>query len=285
MNTKLLLAVAASIGFASAASAADLAARTTYTKAPDYVPAQVFSWTGFYVGGNFGGVFTGNDTFTAADPTDSFGLNALAPASTVGRGAGETAGVQLGYNWQVTPNVLLGIEGGFSGAALKFSSEAHPLLKTNGDIVDNSNFTATESVRSLASIRGRFGFVSGDWLFFGTAGWAWADTTMGGDITCPPGGCHAVPLHAPFNGSFTRSGATFGGGIDYHVPKSQWILGLEYVRYNLGGASGNGFTTELFTGATNGVFSCAAGTACVNYGSSSLNLNEVKFSASYKFGG
>ena len=109
----------------------------------------------------------------------------LAPASTVGRGAGETAGVQLGYNWQVTPNVLLGIEGGFSGAALKFSSEAHPLLDTGGGVIANSNFTATELVRSLASVRGRFGFVSGDWLFFGTAGWAWADTTMGGDVTCP----------------------------------------------------------------------------------------------------
>jgi outer membrane immunogenic protein len=277
MNTKLLLAAVASIGFASAASAADLAART-YTKAPEYVPTQVFSWTGFYVGGNFGGVFTGNDTFTAADPTDGFGL-AMAPASTVGRGAGETAGVQLGYNWQVTPNILLGIEGGFSGASLKFSSEAHPLLDTGGGILANSNFTATESVRSLASVRGRFGFVSGDWLFFGTAGWAWADTTMGGDATFPPNG-DITPVHAPFSGSFTRSGATFGGGIDYHVPRSQWILGLEYVRYDLGGASGSGTPTNLFTGTSFGT--CPS---CVNYSSSGLNLNEVKFSASYKFGG
>ena len=180
-----------------------------------------------------------------------------------------------------TPNVLLGIEGGFSGAALKFSSEAHPLLDTGGGIVRNSNFTATESVRSLASIRGRFGFVSGDWLFFGTAGWAWADTTMGGDITCPDPGC--TPLHAPFSGSFTRSGATFGGGIDYHVPKSQWILGLEYAHYDLGGASGTGTTQSLLNGAPTSFGSCT--TNCVNYGSNSLNLNEVKFSASYKFGG
>lgn len=282
MNTKLLLAAAASIGLTTVASAADLAART-YTKAPEYVPAQVFNWTGFYVGGNFGGVFTGNDTFTGADPSDAFGVG-LAPASTVGRGAGETAGVQLGYNWQVTPNILLGIEGGFSGAALKFSSEAHPLVNAGGGIVTNSNFTASETVRSLASVRGRFGFVSGDWLLFGTAGWAWADTGFSGDITCPTPGC-ATPLHAPFNGSFSRSGATFGGGIDYHVPRSQWILGLEYVRYNLGGASGNGVTTELFTGTPNAFGSCNTGAACVNYSSSSLNLNEVKFSASYKFGG
>ena len=282
MNTKLLLAVVASIGFASAASAADLAART-YTKAPEYVPTQVFSWTGFYVGGNFGGVFTGNDTFSAADPSDTLGTG-VAPSSTVGRGTGETAGVQLGYNWQVAPNVLLGIEGGFSGAALKFSSEAHP-FNTGGGIVANSNFTATKSVRSLASIRGRFGFVSGDWLFFGTAGWAWADTTMGGDITCPPGGCNP-PVHAPFSGSFTRSGATFGGGIDYHVPRSQWILGLEYAHYNLGGASGTGGTQSLLDGTSANQNPCAnGGTACVNYSSSGLNLNEVKFSASYKFGG
>src|SRR4029077_14508087 len=133
---------------------------TTYTKAPEYVPAQVFSWTGFYVGGNFGGVFTGNNTFTGADPLDAFGVGNLAPASAVGRGAGETAGVQLGYNWQVTPNLLLRIEGGLSRAAAKCSHDAPPLVNAGGAVIPNTNSTASETVRSLASVRGRFGFVS-----------------------------------------------------------------------------------------------------------------------------
>ena len=48
---KKLLLLAASLLAANTASAADIAARP-YTKAP--ILAQVFSWTGFYVGGNVG---------------------------------------------------------------------------------------------------------------------------------------------------------------------------------------------------------------------------------------
>jgi outer membrane immunogenic protein len=42
------------VGFAGAASAADLAARP-YTKAPPMPEAAIYNWTGFYIGVNGGG--------------------------------------------------------------------------------------------------------------------------------------------------------------------------------------------------------------------------------------
>src|ERR1700721_2439960 len=60
MKKFLLTTVAfVAVGATVPALAADLPARTTYTKAPAYV-APLYNWTGFYIGGNIGGAFTNN---------------------------------------------------------------------------------------------------------------------------------------------------------------------------------------------------------------------------------
>ena len=60
-GTVAMLAVAASVP----ASAADMAARP-YTKAPVAAPAaQVYNWTGFYIGGHVGGAWRDNNNNTA----------------------------------------------------------------------------------------------------------------------------------------------------------------------------------------------------------------------------
>jgi outer membrane immunogenic protein len=56
---KLLLCSAAALGFAGAASAADLPPRVA--PPPVYTPVPVFTWTGFYVGVNAGYAWTGDD--------------------------------------------------------------------------------------------------------------------------------------------------------------------------------------------------------------------------------
>jgi outer membrane immunogenic protein len=59
MKRSLLCGTAlAGLAMATAASAADLAARP-YTKAPAYTPAPIYNWTGFYIGGHVGGAFRG----------------------------------------------------------------------------------------------------------------------------------------------------------------------------------------------------------------------------------
>ena len=56
---KLLLGTVALVvmGATVPALAADLGARRPYTKAPEYAPAPIYNWTGFYIGGHIGGAF------------------------------------------------------------------------------------------------------------------------------------------------------------------------------------------------------------------------------------
>ena len=57
---KFLLGTVALVALAAPAFAADMPART-YTKAPVYTaPAQIYNWTGFYIGGHVGGAFAGD---------------------------------------------------------------------------------------------------------------------------------------------------------------------------------------------------------------------------------
>ena len=113
----LLIAVAAAastIAFTQIASAADMP-----TKAPAYAPppsTPVYSWTGFYVGGNVGYGwgsrtvnFTPNDlNVFASSCGGSFGSTCPPPASFDINGA--LGGLQAGYNWPFNQNWLAGIE-------------------------------------------------------------------------------------------------------------------------------------------------------------------------------
>ncbi|MEW6255014.1 MAG: outer membrane protein [Pseudomonadota bacterium] len=92
------------------AMAADLA-RPSPATVPVAQPAPVFSWTGFYIGGN-AGYSWGSDSGALG------GLNA----------DGWLAGGQIGYNYQFQNNVLVGLEadiqgGDVSGGALGLDSK------------------------------------------------------------------------------------------------------------------------------------------------------------------
>jgi len=88
---RILLGAAAMIVVAIPALAADLPARK-YTKAPAYTaPEAVYNWTGFYIGGNLGGAFAGNN-------------------SLQGSGGRFMGGVEGGFDYQFAPNWVVGAE-------------------------------------------------------------------------------------------------------------------------------------------------------------------------------
>src|SRR3974390_2796916 len=98
---KLLLGIASAVGVLGAASlgqAADMA-----VKAPPPIAAPIFTWTGFYLGGNLGAAWAQRSV------TDVFGntFTRTSDARFIGGG-------QLGYNWQFT-NFVLGVEGDIDG--------------------------------------------------------------------------------------------------------------------------------------------------------------------------
>ena len=84
---------------AASAFAADLAARIP-VKEPR-APVS-FSWTGFYAGLNAG---IGSAQTRGSNPLG------LAPNQLEDNGRGFAGGGQAGFNWQVAPNWVIGIEG------------------------------------------------------------------------------------------------------------------------------------------------------------------------------
>jgi outer membrane immunogenic protein len=85
-----------------------------YKAAPAAAP--VWSWTGFYIGGNLGGSI-GRDPTTQSVPAANATLATftLSPAGFIGGG-------QIGYNYQFAPNWLIGVEGDIQGASQRDSS-------------------------------------------------------------------------------------------------------------------------------------------------------------------
>ncbi|MBN8960051.1 MAG: porin family protein [Rhizobiales bacterium] len=136
---KILLGTVAliALGATAPALAADLAARP-YTKAPAYVPAPIYNWTGFYLGGHVGGAFRGDDNnFLAGSRDGSF-----------------LGGVQVGYDNQFAPNWVFGLEANYS------------FKDTNGNFAN----------RGLGSVTGRLGYTWGPALLYVKGGYGWADS-------------------------------------------------------------------------------------------------------------
>ncbi|UZE47098.1 outer membrane beta-barrel protein [Rhodopseudomonas sp. P2A-2r] len=207
---KFLLASAAlaTLGMATSASAADLAARR-YTKAPPMMVAM-YDWSGFYIGANAG-------YGTSRKCWDSLGSLA-APTLAVSEGchdaSGAVAGGQIGYRWQSSAWVF-GLEAQGDWADLSGSnvSTAFPA------------FTNRSKIQALG-------------LFTGQVGYAWNNALLyvkGG------AGVASDKYNYFLNGatvntgtaSETRWGGTVGVGLEYGFTPN-WSVGVEYDHIFLG---------------------------------------------------
>ena len=196
-NRNLVLAATLLSLAASSAYAADIPARV----APITPPPLVTTWTGFYVGLNAG--------YGWADVSIDNG-----PGSDLN---GFVGGGQIGYNWQ-SGNWVLGVEGDFQGSAQSTSDSAFsPILGTT--------LTVDQDIPWLATLRGRLGYASGDWLYYVTGGAAWVNYKLTVSI---PG--------TSVETDTTKGAWTVGGGVEWmFVPK--WSAKLEYLYIDSGDTS------------------------------------------------
>lgn len=216
-------------------------------KAPLLPPAPVYSWTGWYVGTHAGYGWLDNDVSIGF--VDPGGLGNVGP--TVAAGAlplafstdrdGFIGGVQLGYNWQVHPNWVIGVEADISftdwsgtQSITRAVAPFFPLTSTAGQDTD-----------WFGTLRGRLGYASNNWLFYGTAGLAFGHTdyTYGQSNTAAGGGVNFLGTD-----SSADIGWSAGAGVEYGW--GNWTARVEYLHFDLGDHS---FTTPL-NGAPTTIF-------------------------------
>lgn len=138
--------------------AADLPQSPAPAPAYEAVPAaqQSIDWSGIYVGGNLGWTF------------GQFESSVGGAAKTDTNTNGVSGGLYTGYNYQITPNLVLGAEADFNLTDIERTKTSGGLaLRSSSDW--NSN------------IRGRIGYAFDRYLVYGAGGLAIADLEMAGN--------------------------------------------------------------------------------------------------------
>jgi len=200
---KTFLRALAPFAIMAAVSVAPAAAADLYTKAPAYAaaPFNVYNWSGFYVGANIGYQSSKVTNWGTASPS------------------GVAGGGQVGYNWQVAPNWVLGLE-----TDIQASSASDTFA---GFQFSNPWF---------GTVRGRAGYAFNNVLVYGTGGFAY--------------GGGSVSLGAISN-SQTHTGWTVGAGVEVGLTQN-WTAKAEYLYVRLDDQSyvltglNNGFQSNIF---------------------------------------
>lgn len=216
---RLLLASVGLVAMATAATAADLAARPV-TKAPAFIPPPLYNWSGFYIGGHLGWAgFELGETF-------------VTPAGTVfnngffddrGRVDAFIGGGQAGFNYQAGAWVF-GVEGQISAVNID-RDRRHDGFVVIGGVNNPMAVVVNARVDFLATLAGRIGYAfgpTGNFLVYAKGGGAWLGfsgcgrATVNG-VTTFNGGC----------GDDTLSGWMVGGGAEWGFAPN-WSIKAEY---------------------------------------------------------
>lgn len=201
---KLLLAAGAVMATAMPALAGDLPLQRNSYYQPQPA-AALFNWTGFYVGANAGYAW---GKAIGGDPS------------------GGVIGLTGGYNYQFSPNMVIGAE---TDIAFSNADTSRPAGKFESDYI--------------GTLRARLGYSVGNVMFYGTAGAAYGkgELSVGG-----------------LTSDQTHWGWTIGAGVEAMLTQNVSAK-FEYLYVDLsdrnyatiGGPVNVGYTTNLLRGGVN----------------------------------
>jgi len=277
MKTWLLGGVALVAAWsASSADAADLTPAPVFKAPAPVAPAS--PWSGFYAGLGLG--FRASDTETTTisltgsggAPIDLTGFSRSEPLN----GIGFRAAPYVGFNWQVAPQWVVGVEGdlGFakqSSALPAFSFGPGGAIGAFGLAADNLALKTTWD----GSARGRLGFlVTPRTLVYATGGAAWQhfDVISTCSSACTPG--NFTP--AIVTNSATKAGWTVGGGVETAL-WGHWFVRGEYRFADFGAAT--------FAIARTSPNPLSPNSSIVDTFNLALRTHTVTFGLAYKFDG
>jgi outer membrane immunogenic protein len=252
----VVLGLVASIGSASAQEYEIPTLRGTETFVPDR-PGPLYQprWSGFYVGGQVGWGIASTNFATATQDLVAHELRELALESqqhpsqwqVLGKtdtGTGSIGGF-LGYNigWE---SLILGVELNYSHSNFTSDAPLSPITRVtsaNG-LVYLVNLTGSASMRitDYGSLRGRIGYVTGNFMPYAIAGVAVGRADLARSATAS--GTETVPNSNPlivtpfsFTESETKNGAflygwSLGGGLEVMLmPKVFMRVEYEYIAF------------------------------------------------------
>jgi outer membrane immunogenic protein len=176
-------------------------------------PPPVFSWTGFYLGGDIGGAWSNGHITDTLD-----GINVSTNRS------GVIGGFEAGYNYQIS-NFVFGIEGNFDWTSLGFTG--------TGVVVPGvGTLQASANTNWVSTLAGRFGVAFNQVLLYGKAGGGWVRNTA--SIT-------NLTTGGSLSASNTNDGWVVGGGVEWAFNPS-WSAKIEYDYVGLNHWGFNGLT-------------------------------------------
>jgi outer membrane immunogenic protein len=264
------------IAVAASANAADL-------PLPAPVVAAAPSWTGPYVGAG-GGVPATSTKLNVTSATDSVPFNLLAgcnvgPPCVLGQPFGGTSfrfAPYLGYDWQIAPRWVVGLEGDV-GIGNQTTSQNGGFYPNQAGLFGGNPDSFAVKTTWDASARVRAGFlVDPTVLFYVTGGPAWLRIESTSNCNTGAGGGCAFNFFVPpvITDATTRLGGTVGAGIEAML-WANWMVRFEYRYANFG------------TISNTDVRSCVPGCPgtfieAVGY-NVKLQTNTVTFGLAYKF--
>jgi outer membrane immunogenic protein len=176
-----------------------------------YVPTiiPVYSWTGFYIGGNAGYAFASNLSSTGCIANNTGAALGLPNLNGCGTIAGSSAsgfagGGQIGGNVQWNA-LVLGVEGDWQWSGQRST-------------VTGPDLSGTVKLPWFATARARAGVAADRVLFYATGGAAWIDVTS----------AVSSPGLQWFNVTNTHTGWVAGAGVEWAFAQN-WTARAEYL--------------------------------------------------------
>jgi outer membrane immunogenic protein len=201
---------------------------------------QVYDWTGFYIGVN-GGVSVGRDRTVLVSPGAADRTN-LSPFGAIGGG-------QIGYNWQVSKDWLLGLEADAQASGQEDSYTC--LISCTRSFATRFN----QKLDWFGTARARIGLIDGPVVSYVTGGLAYGhfSTTLTETLPIAP----AVTGTGIFSAAQTKVGYTIGSGVEASLG-GNWTGKLEYLYVDLGNQTSsfvlNGAPQSLTTRIRDNIF-------------------------------
>jgi outer membrane immunogenic protein len=266
MDKKIALAAALVASFSGSALAADLPSK----KAPVVAP-PVLSWTGFYVGANAGGLWSGNNSGSLQVYGGAPALSAIPVGNKAFNNyGGFLGGGQVGYNYQLMKSFVIGAEADIQGMAGNASAANFTGVSSADGVTYTTVGKASSNLQYIGTVRGRVGYlVMPTLLAYGTAGFAYGGVST--NVWLGTSGTDATGGGGNLTYSNTQGGWTAGGGVEWMFLPN-WSAKAEYLYYSLS----NGYANTLVADTAN--------TWAYGIGASrSYNGNIVRAGINYHF--